>query len=167
MHPQSEAIRQLLLDVTQGMEPAGLAQHPEGKWSTAQIVEHLSRTYSATVRVLQKCVEAGRPIATPPTLYHRISTLLVTGVGYFPGGRKAPSFAEPVGIAPEQALPDAFANLARMDELITQCEARHGSAIPIADHSILGPLNTAQWRKFHLLHARHHSRQISRLREQN
>jgi len=167
MHPQSEAIRQLLLDVTQGMDPAALAQHPEGKWSPAQIVEHLSRTYSATVRVMQKCVEAGRPTATPPTPYQRVVAFLVTGVGYFPGGRKAPAFSEPVGLAPEQVLPEVFANLSRMDELISQCEARHGDAIPIADHIILGPLNSAQWRKFHFLHARHHSRQISRLRDHN
>jgi hypothetical protein len=164
MHPQSEAIRRLLLDVTQGMDPAALAQHPEGKWSVAQIVEHLSRTYSATVRVMQKCIEAGQPVATRPSPYHRVAAFLVTGVGYFPSGRKAPGFAEPVGIAPDQVLSDVFANLARMDDLISQCESRHGSVTPIADHFILGPLSAAQWRKFHFLHARHHSRQIARLR---
>jgi hypothetical protein len=164
MHPQSEAIRQLLLDVTQGMEPTTLAQHPEGKWSTAQIVEHLSRTYTATARVMQKCVEAGQPIATRPTPYQRVAAFLVTGVGYFPGGRKAPSFAEPRGLGSGLVLPQMFAELARMEELISQCEARHGAVVPIADHFILGPLNASQWRKFHFLHARHHSRQISRLR---
>jgi hypothetical protein len=164
MHPQSEQIQQRLLQVTQGMDPAALLRHPEGKWSTAEIVEHLSRTYSATSRVLQKCLDAGHPIASPPTLYQRLAIFVVTGLAYFPGGRKAPAFSIPTGIAAEQALPDALANLAQMDDLISQCEARHGSAIPIADHSILGPLKSDQWRKFHWVHARHHVRQIERLR---
>jgi hypothetical protein len=28
------------------------------------------------------------------------------------------------------------------------------------DHPFLGPLTASQWRKFHLVHGRHHARQI-------
>ena len=154
----------MLLQVTQGMEPAALTRHPVGKWSAAEIVEHLSRTYSATSHVLEQCLEAGRPTTSPATLYQHVATFFVTRLNYLPAGRPAPSFAVPKGIAPDQALPDALAHLERMDDLIAQSEARYGSALPIASHFILGPLKPDQWRKFHWVHARHHVRQIERLR---
>jgi hypothetical protein len=54
--------------------------------------------------------------------------------------------------------------IAVMDEMITKCEARLGRG-QLLDHLILGPLTGAQWRKFHLVHGRHHVKQILRLRE--
>jgi hypothetical protein len=54
--------------------------------------------------------------------------------------------------------------IAAMDEIIARCEARFGSA-KLLDHPILGPLTGPQWRKFHLIHGRHHVKQIERLRE--
>jgi hypothetical protein len=52
-----------------------------------------------------------------------------------------------------------------MDAIVAQCEARFGCG-KVLDHPILGPLTAAQWRKFHLIHGRHHVKQIDRLREQ-
>jgi hypothetical protein len=54
--------------------------------------------------------------------------------------------------------------LAAMDELITQCETRFGRSTRILDHPVLGPLTARQWRRFHLVHAQHHAKQIWRLR---
>jgi hypothetical protein len=35
----------------------------------------------------------------------------------------------------------------------------------LLDHPILGPLNATQWRKLHLVHGRHHLKQLLHLRE--
>ncbi len=56
--------------------------------------------------------------------------------------------------------------IAAMDAIIAQCEARFGRRVPLLDHPILGPLNAAQWRKLHVVHGRHHLREILRLRSQ-
>jgi hypothetical protein len=54
--------------------------------------------------------------------------------------------------------------LAAMDDFITRCETRFGRSTRILDHPVLGPLTARQWRRFHWVHARHHMKQIWRLR---
>ena len=147
-----------------GMSPEQLVQHPEGKWSAAGILEHLSITFGGTARVMRKCLEGGKPLASAPTLKHRLATLLVTSWGYFPTGRPAPEFAVPKGLDGEAALRTIRDNLAAMDQALAECEQRFGSQVKIADHFVLGPLTVPQWRRFHLVHTQHHMKQIERLR---
>jgi NADPH:quinone reductase-like Zn-dependent oxidoreductase len=52
-----------------------------------------------------------------------------------------------------------------MDAIIAQCEAHFGRRVHLLDHPILGPLTAIQWRKLHLVHGRHHQKQLLRLRE--
>ncbi len=54
--------------------------------------------------------------------------------------------------------------LAAMEKLIAQCEARYGESTRILDHPSLGPLTGKQWRKFHWVHGHHHMKQITELR---
>jgi hypothetical protein len=51
-----------------------------------------------------------------------------------------------------------------MDELITRCEQKFGTRSRLLDHPILGPLTGSEWRKFHLIHGRHHIKQLRALR---
>jgi hypothetical protein len=57
--------------------------------------------------------------------------------------------------------------IAAMDEIIAQCEARFGKRTLLLDHPVLGPLTARQWRKFHWIHGRHHLKQIKELRRQD
>jgi hypothetical protein len=52
-----------------------------------------------------------------------------------------------------------------MDAIIAQCEARFGPDVKLLDHPILGPLTARRWRKLHVVHGRHHQKQLLRLRE--
>ncbi len=158
-----ERIRERLSAVTRGMTTEDLSRHPEGKWSSAEVLEHLSLTYEGTARGFQKCLDAGAPIARRPSLRDRIVVTLVITVGFLPGGRQAPEGTRPMGRRPAEALPTLLQNLATMDGLITRCEERFGNG-RLMDHPILGPLSAAEWRKFHWVHARHHVKQIQRLR---
>jgi hypothetical protein len=90
---------------------------------------------------------------------------VVLGFSYLPEGRKAPKNTEPRGLPLEKVRTEIGLKIAAMDEIIAQCEARFGQETKILDHTILGPLTAAQWRKFHLVHGRHHAKQIRRLRE--
>jgi hypothetical protein len=150
-----------------GMTPEELSRHPTGKWSVAEVLEHLYLTYTGTVKGFQRCVEAGRPMAMSPTLRQRLRTAVVVGAGYFPSGRKAPPQATPRGTPAELVLADIAPKIIAMDELITQCEARFGKQTKLLDHPILGPLTAHQWRKLHWVHGKHHMKQIWNLRKLN
>lgn len=149
---------------TSGMSAEQLLQHPQGKWSAAGILEHLCITYGGTARLMRKALETGQPLASAATLKQRLATWVVTGVGYFPAGRPAPEFSQPKGLSGEAALQTIRENLASMDQALAECEQRFGSQVKIADHVVLGALTIPQWRRFHLVHTRHHMKQIERLR---
>ena len=162
---------QWLLDAidsaTRGMDAAALTRHPEGKWSAAQVLEHLYLTYAGSVKGFERCLQEGRPMARIPTLRERVAVFAVTGMGYFPEGRKAPERTVPRGMAEEGLVAAMRAQIATMDKLITECETRFGRSTLILDHPALGPLTAREWRKFHLAHARHHMKQILGLRAGN
>ena len=157
-------VREAIEAATGGMTAPQLVQHPEGKWSAAGILEHLSITYGGTARLMRKCLEDGKPLGSAPTLKQRLAVMLVTGWGYFPTGRPAPEFSRPKGLDGEGAIQTILENLVAMDQGLAECEQRFGSAVKIADHVVLGPLTIPQWRRFHLVHTKHHMKQIDRLR---
>ncbi len=166
MHPMMEEIRKVLTSVTQNMSDEQWGRHPEGKWSAAEVVEHLSLTYSGTARTMQKVLDAGAPTATPLKFKQRVGILWVVGLGRFPEGREAPKQVRPSGaagtVSGAELFSSALENLSKMDVAIAACEQRFGAETRIADHPVLGALNATEWRKFHRIHAQHHAPQIAR-----
>jgi hypothetical protein len=155
-----ERLRQELEDAIGGASPSALAEAPAGKWSAAQILEHLFLTYKNTNRGIAKCLERGAPLATGATLKHRLATLLVVNLGYLPRGRKAPERVTPRGMPPEEVQQAIAPELERMSSGLDDCERKFGARTKIMDHMFLGPLTAGEWRKFHWVHGRHHARQI-------
>jgi len=47
-----------------------------------------------------------------------------------------------------------------MDASLADAERRFGHRTRVLFHPILGPLTAQQWRRFHLVHGRHHLKQI-------
>jgi len=166
MHSYMQRVQQAIEDAVRGLSLQQLAWHREGKWSAAAILEHLSLTYSGTAKGLQRGLDAGRPNITPPSAAQRAARFVVTGLRFMPTGRKAPAMVVPKGAPPETVLAEVRRNLAAADDAISRCEARFGAGARIANHPILGPLTARQWRTFHLVHARHHMKQIARIRTQ-
>jgi hypothetical protein len=157
-------LQRLLAGSIRGMTPDQLNAHPEGKWSTAEILEHLNLTYVGTIKGLQRCLESGAPTASPDRGRMRWKRLILIRGGYFPHGRKSPERVLPRGMPAQQVTAEILENVARLDAVIEECETRFGRSKSIADHPVLGPLTAAEWRKFHLLHAKHHAKQIRKLR---
>jgi hypothetical protein len=143
-----------------GVTDEAMQKAPAGKWNSAQILEHLYLSYRGTNKGIAKCLDAGKPLATAATLKHRLSALLVTGIGYFPKGVKSPEVAVPRGMAHEQVQQTIFEEIQKMAAGLDECERRFGAQTKILDHPIMGPLSVNQWRKLHWLHGRHHARQI-------
>jgi hypothetical protein len=153
-----ERLQQAIATATRGMTSEELTRHPEGhpegQWSAAEVLEHLYLTYTGTLKGFERCLKAGKPLASAPTLKQRVSAAVVTEIGYFPKGRKSPETARPKGIPAEKVIADIGPQIAAMDRLIAQCEAQYGARSKVLDHPILGPLTARQWRKFHWVHGR-------------
>ena len=139
-----------------------LSARPAGKWSVAEIIEHLARAFSGTAAGVRRALAEGRPLARRPDLPNRLRALVVCDFGYMPTGRRSPKVAVPVGIEPATALAVATKNLREMDAALGDAAARFGTRVKLIDHPILGPMSVRQWRKFHWVHTRHHVRQILR-----
>jgi len=158
-------LQQTLNAAIKGMSDEQMKWHPAEKWCAAQVLEHLYLTYTGTIKGFEHVIQAGRPLATPASMKHRLRSFVVLGLNYLPAGRKAPKNTVPRGLAMEKIRTEVGLKIAEMDSIVGQCERKFGFA-KLLDHPILGPLTAAQWRKFHLLHGRHHGKQIERLREQ-
>jgi hypothetical protein len=160
MNSYLERLRKELEDAMGSATPIDLTVAPAGKWSAAQILEHLFLTYKHTDRGLMKCLEQGAPLAKQATLKDRVATFLVVRLGYFPAGREAPERSVPRGMSPEDARQAIAPELQKMGASLDDCERKFGVRTKILDHPILGPLTAHEWRAFHWVHGRHHARQI-------
>jgi hypothetical protein len=161
-----QRLQQAIASATRDLSAEDLRRHPEGKWSTAEVLEHLYLTYTGTTKAFERCLRAGEPQARTPMLKDRVRTFVVTGLGHLPEGRKSPKHALPRGMAVEEVVRDIGPRISAMDDQIAKCEARFGKGTRVLDHPILGPLTGRQWRKFHWVHGRHHLKQIHKLRQQ-
>jgi DinB superfamily len=155
-----ERLRQAVTSATRGMTIEDLTRRAEGKWSAAEVLEHLYLTYTGTQKAFERCLKAGKPLGGVPTFKQRVSTAAVTEFGYFPKGRKSPDQVFPRGQSAEKIVAEIGPQIAAMDKAIAECEERYGSRVKVLDHPVLGPLTARQWRKFHLAHGRHHVKQI-------
>jgi hypothetical protein len=145
---------------TKGMSVEQLTRHKPGQWSASEILEHLSRAFSSTSKLLERHLHAGHPSNAQASRREWRRTLLVIELGYFPSGAKAPEFTLPKGLPPEQAVAYFRETLEAMDGMLARCEQRFGRRAAVASHAIFGPLTVRRWRKFHWVHTRHHARQI-------
>jgi hypothetical protein len=154
-----------LTKVINGMSVEDLSRHPEGKWSSAEILDHLNLTYRGTIKNCERCLAAGKSGASVHRNSKRWQRCVVIWLGYLPSGRKSPEPALPRGTPIPQLTTEIFENITRMENVIAACDAQFGRGEPIAEHPILGPLTAREWRKFHWVHGRHHARQIIRLKD--
>ena len=142
-----------------------LVRRPDGKWSAAEILEHLNLTYLGTIKTLERRLAGGKGLAPSGRSAKRWQRLAVTRLGFFPPGRKSPERVVPRGAPIQQIIAEILGNLVRMDELITECERRFPEREPIAEHPILGQMTATEWRRFHFTHGRHHVKQVEALKK--
>lgn len=164
MNSLLEKLKQVLDSAQEGMSEQDMKWHPPGKWCAVEVLEHLYLSYTGTTKGFRRVLEAGKPLVERASLRQRLRTVVVLGFRYLPEGRTAPKTTVPRGLPLEKVKAELEPQLKVMDEVMAQCEARLGRG-KVLDHPVLGPLSAAQWRKFHLIHGRHHARQIASLRQ--
>jgi hypothetical protein len=165
MDSRLQELKRTLESAVEGTSSEQLSWHPANKWCASEVLEHLYLTYTGTIKGFERVRDGGKPLATRASIKHRCRTLVVIGFNYLPSGRKAPTVTEPRGLPAEKVRKEFGDEIVAMDAIIAQCEALFGPSTRLLDHPVLGPLTAMQWRKFHLLHGRHHQKQILRLCE--
>lgn len=164
-HPHLKCLDHEIAEAIAGLSSGQLSARPFNKWSIGEILEHLYLTYTGTTKGLSRILEAGKPQSNIPSLKQKLQAFAVVRLGYFPEGRESPSQARPKGLAVEEVLGEMSSKIADLDNVMASCERRFGAGAKVLDHPILGPFSISQWRKFHLVHGRHHIKQIKRLRQ--
>ncbi len=159
MHPDLAAARESLDDVLRGVSFEHLARPVAGKWSPAEVLEHLRLAYAHGAAGADRCIDEGRTRARPRTIGQRLAGLLVVGLGVFPRA-KAPEVATPAGPPAPTVAADTLAALERLDEALARAATRFGERTPLMNHPYFGTLDVRAWRRFHLVHTRHHAAQI-------
>src|SRR3954462_6257173 len=97
--------RQEIDEATAGMTAEDWRRAPEGKWTAAHILEHLSLTFGGTAKMLEKRLaadgaDAGRR-RTPKEGVMQVALFLREEI---PEGRTATEGVRPQGIEGEEAL---------------------------------------------------------------
>jgi hypothetical protein len=155
-----DRLRKEITETTADLSDSDWSRAPRGRWSSAEIVEHLGRSYGTTAKMLElKMGVGGPPQIRAAKIWEILLKVLIVDLQIFPSGAKAPDMVIPKGEPGPAALKRALGNLERMDAAIAAAEERWGSQ-PIAMHMVIGPLNAMQWRKFHYIHGHHHVLQM-------
>ncbi len=167
MSPELEQIRREAERLSGEMSKEDWQQAQPGKWSCAQVFEHLLLSYTATTKGALQAMKAGKPLGGKPTLRDRVSTFYVAGLGFLPSGRTAPEQTTPKDTTGVDSLRQFNDALVAMDATLADAEKRFGSGVKLLDHPVLGPLTAREWRRFHRTHARHHLKQVAQRVRQN
>jgi hypothetical protein len=173
MHQDFETLREELERALGGLDARQTQLRPggdEARWSIQQTVEHLLLTYAATERAVEARISKGSATQARPTLVQRAGQMLIIRAGLFPAGRKAPEMVTPAAddaaVAGGVLIERVGAALECLDTRVAAGEKIFGARARAVRHVVLGPLNFRQWRRFHLVHGRHHIKFIGRVRRE-
>lgn len=142
------------------LDNATLAAPVNGKWSIAQILEHLTLAFTANAAAMEKALASGVLRARTPTLAQRMARVIVLELGYFPRVR-APEMTVPSGSIPtDRSVAAIREGLTLVDAALTAVATRFGEHAAVMNHPYFGGMTVPQWRKFHWRHTLHHMRQV-------
>lgn len=161
MHPDIKQARDILFDAVRDVAPEQADLAAGGKWSVAGILEHLCLSYSKSAAGMTRRREKGPTAPSRSrTLQQHVQQFVVVTLGYFPPGRESPTAVVPTGRPYRDLLADLDRVFSELDESLTATGGVLGGSRAVLDHPVLGPFSVNQWRRFHLVHTRHHAKQI-------
>lgn len=155
-----EQLPALVLGQLAGRPPADWHRAPPGKWTPAQIAEHLAISLDSTSRRFAERGSRGPMRRRPRGLTARLAELCIIRLGWFPSGFNAPEGTHPAARPDPPAVERKFREgHARFLELARALlpARRHDLFVK---HPVIGDLTLEQWIRFHEVHCAHHAKQI-------
>src|SRR5580698_4402929 len=138
MSPELQYIRDAIERLTRDWPETTWRHAPPGKWSCAEITEHLMLSYTGTTKGLLNAMNSGRPIASRQMLPDQVKTFVVTRLGILPSGRVAPRYMTPKDGLEMNAMRRFYDALVAMDATLLDAERRFGDRVKLLDHPVLG-----------------------------
>jgi hypothetical protein len=118
-----------------------------GNWTLAQISDHLARAVEGSLGLVASAAARKRP-AWPVRM---VGNVLVMRLGIVPRGTPAPEHVLPPADA---RFDQAFDRLQRAVHMFEQRAGEPNATLRA--HPLFGFKDASSWRRFHLVHARHH-----------
>jgi hypothetical protein len=130
-----------------------------GKWSPAQIVEHVA----ISTEVALKAIKGDKTVGSFPRLFRAVPRAMVFNPtlkkGAFPKGMKGPAI-----FAPSKEHVSLDASAARIERAVANLEAHVRDLAKAGkdafDHGFFGRLKVADYVRFNGLHTNHHEKQL-------
>jgi hypothetical protein len=173
MNQDFETLRDELERALGGLDHRQTQLRPGGdaaRWSIQQTVGHLLKTYAATENAMDARIAKASATKAKPSIAQRVGQAVIIRAGLFPPGRTAPEMvcpAEDEAAVPSGVLIERVSvALKSLDARVAAAEKIFGAQDRTVNHVILGPLSISQWRRFHLIHGRHHMKVIARVRRE-
>lgn len=165
------AFRELTAEIGQ-FDATSASVHPWGRphcWSVHQIVEHLALSMDHTRGLLEGRLSKGRPGRSLRRSWaERALQLMILSAGYMPKGVGAPQEMTPEPSLPMMGVRDLTERLETsiesLDATLDRCRQQFGME-RIGRHFLLGPMRIDQWRRYHVVHLRHHAMQVRDVRK--
>jgi hypothetical protein len=174
MDPALQQLQSELSRSLHGLNPVQAQLHPKhdpARWNICQIAQHLLMAFASTTSSIKDRLAKGTPTRSRPTPSQFLPRLFVIRLGFIPVRREAPALVTPPACPPaphpsgDDLTSAILVSLTSMDSVLTQAEGLFSST-PCLSHFVLGPLSIPQWRRFHLVHGRHHIHQIAAIRRE-
>jgi hypothetical protein len=157
---QFAEIPTLVLAPLAGRSDADWTRAPTGKWSPAQIVEHLALSIETSgARFAERS-------ARPPVrrrsrgLVNHAAFWCVIRRGWFPSGFRAPAGARPGAAPAPRAVERRFRESHARFDMLASTLLPGRAADLFVRHPAIGDMTVEEWLRFHVVHCRHHARQV-------
>jgi Protein of unknown function (DUF1569) len=172
MHPVFQSAFRELAEELGRFDATSADVQPWGKphcWSVHQIAEHLILSMDGTRTTLQERLAKGRPGRNcRRTRTEWALQLMILSAGHMPKGVGAQRETTPTASLPSTGVHELTQRLETaielLDATLDECRQRFGME-RVGCHFLLGPLRVDQWRRYHVLHLRHHRTQMCEVRQ--
>lgn len=156
---QLSRLEPMVLHPLHGVNGDGWHRAPPGKWTIAQILQHLAIGVDLVAAAFERRQDkTGMRRRAKP--YQTVLRHLVLGLGRIPGGLKAPGFTRPEERPdPELIVAEFRMGVEKLREFAATWPRERQKSLFVG-HPMLGDLNFPEWVRFHYLHCRHHAGQI-------
>jgi hypothetical protein len=157
LEPLAEQIEKVTMEEAQIPPAPGL-----GRWCAQQVMEHLMLTYKLTTDSVCHQLKTGRVPRNRRNLLEFLLRVQTIGLGYMPEGVPSIRAFRPAGFTPEDgpAIAARFLAVAEeMDRLLVAARRKFGIQA-CGEHPFFGVMRVDEWRRYHAIHASHHSRQL-------
>lgn len=130
------------------------------RWTPAQIVEHLAISMTASAERFERRRDYAPMRRRPRGLLERIAGAVILGLRWYPQGFRAPEVTRPADHVSRAEAEAHFLDGVRRWEMLERDLLPRRPADLFVRHPRFGDLTLGEWIRFHIIHARHHARQI-------